>query len=112
MLLNSIRHSFSRHSAEPTPRREVSVRVRGGYLPDTIWAEAGVPLRLVFRREESSACSEQLVFPAFGKSVTLPKGERVTVELLPEAPGEYEFTCGMGMLRGTLVIAERKEAAA
>jgi hypothetical protein len=26
------------------------------------------------------------------------------VELLPEKPGEYEFTCQMGMLRGKLVV--------
>ena len=45
-----------------------------------------------------------MVFPDFGKSVTLPTGERVAVGLLPEEPGEYEFTCAMGILRGTLVV--------
>lgn len=84
--------------------REVAVRVRGGYRPDTIYAEAGVPLRVVFRRDESSPCSEQVIFPAFGKSATLPPGERVVLELGPTAAGEYEFTCAMGMLRGKLVV--------
>ena len=38
------------------------------------------------------------VFPAFGKSATLPKGKSVPVDLPPAEPGEYDFTCGMGML--------------
>lgn len=81
------------------------MRVRGGYEPQTIVAEAGLPLRIVFQREESAACSERVVFPAFGKSAMLPKGKKVAVDLLPTTPGEYEFTCGMGVLRGRLVVA-------
>ncbi len=112
MLLTSIRRSLRAHAAAaPTPR-EVHVRVRGGYEPDTIRAHAGVPVRVVFRREESAACSEQVVFPAFGKSATLPQGENVAVDLLPTEPGEYEFTCGMGMLRGRLVVAAGRGTAA
>ena len=106
MILDTIRRGLAGLTAEATPSREVRVRVRGGYVPDTIHAEAGVPLRIVFRREESSPCSEQVVFPDFGRSATLPQGEQVAVDLLPEAPGEYEFTCGMGMLRGRLIVEE------
>ena len=111
MVLTAIRRNRRRHAADLDRIRVVGVRVRGGYEPDTIRAEAGVPLRLVFRREESSPCSEQVVFPAFGKSATLPQGERVTVELLPTEPGEYEFTCAMGMLYGRLIVVAPGEAA-
>ena len=112
MLLTSIRRSLVGHPADVSAPREVRVRVRGGYQPDTIHAEAGLPLRLVFRREESSACSEQVVFPAFGKSATLPRGEQVAVELVPAEPGEYEFTCATGMLHGTLVVVPRGQVPA
>lgn len=111
MVLTAIRRNRRRHAADVDPTRVVGVRVRGGYQPDTIRAQAGVPLRLVFRREESSPCSEQVVFPAFGKSATLPQGERVAVELLPAEPGEYEFTCAMGMLHGRLIVVAPGEAA-
>lgn len=87
------------------PSREVRVRVRGGYHPDVVRAEAGVPIRLLFLREEPAGCSEQVVFPAFGRSATLPQGELVAVDLLPGTPGEYEFTCGMGVLRGRLIVS-------
>lgn len=110
MIFDTIRRGFGGHAAA-VPGREIGVRVLGGYIPDTIRAEAGVPLRIVFRREESAPCSEQVVFPAFGKSATLPPGEKVAVDLLPEVPGEYEFTCAMGMLRGKLVVVPPGELA-
>ena len=88
------------------PEGELVVHVRGGYRPDTIYGEAGVPLRVVFRREESSPCSERVVFPSLGKSAMLPRGEDVVVELPPLQPGAYDFTCQMEMLRGRLVIEE------
>ena len=93
------------HSNGSTSVPEVHVRVRGGYIPDTVRAEVGAPTRIVFHREESSACSEQVVFPAFGKSATLPEGIDVAVDLPPAEPGTYEFTCAMGMLRGRLIVA-------
>ena len=40
--------------------QEVRVTVKGGYSPDVIRVKEGVPLRLVFDREEASACSDVL----------------------------------------------------
>jgi plastocyanin domain-containing protein len=82
----------------------VRIRVKGGFEPDTVLARANEPLRLVFRREETASCSERVVLPAFGRSATLPPFEDVTLELLPEHEGEYEFTCQLGVLRGLLVV--------
>ena len=84
--------------------QEAMVLVKGGYTPDVIVVRQGRPVRLNFRREETAACSEVVVLPAFGKSTRLPEGETVAVEFLPEQPGEYEFACQMGMLRGKLVV--------
>ncbi len=64
----------------------------------------GKPVRLNFRREETAACSEMVVFSDFGKSARLPAGETVPVEFLPEKPGEYEFTCQMGVFRGKVIV--------
>jgi plastocyanin domain-containing protein len=97
------------NSGDGTTPQQVRVLVAGGYAPSTIRAEAGVPLQLVFRREESLPCSA-VVFPAFGKSAILPKGKDVLLELAPEEPGEYEFTCAMGMLHGRLVVTPRGSA--
>lgn len=101
----------SRHDGREAGAGELFVRVHGGYHPDRIYAEAGLPLRVVFEREESTPCSEQVIFPDFGKSATLPQGKRVAVELFPEEAGVYEFTCAMGMLHGSMVVAPRSEVA-
>lgn len=85
-------------------RQEALIVVKGGYTPDTIVVERGRPVRLNFRREETAACSEMVLFPDFDKSAMLPTGETVAIEFLPENPGEYEFTCQMGMLKGRLIV--------
>jgi plastocyanin domain-containing protein len=45
-----------------------------------------------------------VLLPDFNKSAKLPEGETVPVEFLPKQPGEYEFACQMGMLRGKLIV--------
>jgi plastocyanin domain-containing protein len=84
--------------------QEAMVVVKGGYTPDVIVVERGRPVRLLFRREETAACSEMVILPDFGKSARLPEGEIVPIEFVPLKPGEYEFTCQMGMLRGKLIV--------
>ena len=84
--------------------QEATVLVKGGYTPDVIVVRHGKPVRLNFRREETASCSDTVILGAFGKSAKLPTGRIVPVELLPDTPGEYEFACQMGMLRGKLVV--------
>ncbi len=85
---------------------EVAIAVKGGYSPATVRAKVGQPVRLVFDRQETSGCSEEIVFPDFGIRKFLPAFQKTTVEVTPPAVGRYEFTCGMSMLRGTLVAEE------
>lgn len=84
--------------------QEIEVQVRGGYSPDLIIGEAGRPVRLDFHRNETADCSEEIVFGDFGVRKRLPAYQTTPVEFTPEQPGEYVFTCGMGMLRGKLVV--------
>ena len=84
--------------------QEQMILVKGGYTPDTVRVAAGRPVRLLFRREETAACSEQVVLADFGKSAPLPTGTVVPIEFMPGDPGEHEFTCQMGMLRGRIIV--------
>ena len=86
--------------------QEVTIRVKGGYEPARVTAKKGAPLRLVFDRQETSGCSEEVVFPEFGIRKYLPAHTQTAVELTPTAAGHYEFTCGMGMLRGKLIVED------
>jgi plastocyanin domain-containing protein len=84
--------------------QEVDVTVRGGYQPAAIEVEAGRPLRLNFTRREASLCGEEVVLPEFGKRAHLPENQTVGVEVTPQKPGEYEFTCGMNMYKGKIIV--------
>lgn len=83
----------------------VPVVVRGGYEPADIRVRAGQPVRLLFDRRETSPCSEEVVLPAFGLKRFLEPNQTTAVEFLPTSAGTFEFTCGMGMLRGRITVA-------
>jgi plastocyanin domain-containing protein len=63
-------------------------------------------VRLVFDRQETSSCSEEVVIPDFGIRRFLPAHQKTAVEIDPREAGTFEFTCGMGMLRGKLIVEE------
>jgi len=84
--------------------QEVKVRVKGGYSPDLIVVKKDVPVRLNFYRDETSSCSEQVVFGDFGIARDLPAFKTTAVEFTPDKTGEFIFACGMNMLRGKLIV--------
>ena len=84
--------------------QEITVVVKGGYSPDRIEVRRGQPVRLLFRREESTACTEQVVFADFGVSQMLPQGQTVPIEFTPDKTGEFTFHCAMNMVRGKLIV--------
>lgn len=84
--------------------QEISVMVKGGYSPEVIVVQRGAPVRLDFYRDETAACSEQIVFREWGIIRDLPAYQTTAVEFTPEKPGEYTFTCGMNMMRGKLIV--------
>ncbi len=84
--------------------QEVMILVKGGYTPDTIVVRRGKPVRLNFRREETAGCSDKVVFADFQKTADLPTGQVVPIELMPKEPGEFAFSCPMGMFRGKLIV--------
>ena len=84
--------------------QEVAVVVRGGYDPAAIRVKAGRPVRLLFDRQETSGCSEEVVIPDFGIRKFLPAFQKTAIELTPEKAGVFDFTCGMSMLHGRLIV--------
>jgi Cu+-exporting ATPase len=82
----------------------VTVVVQGGYKPDLIVARRGVPLKMIFDRREESPCSDEIVLPDFGIRRALPAHARTELTLTPDRTGEFEFTCGMNMLHGKILV--------
>jgi plastocyanin domain-containing protein len=84
--------------------QEATITVLGGYHPAVVKVQRDRPVRLTFDRRETSSCSEEIVIPDFGIRKFLPAHQQTTVDFTPDKAGTYEFTCGMSMLRGKLVV--------
>jgi plastocyanin domain-containing protein len=100
---------FSKKKARPATQsnqgiQEAFITVKGGYDPDVIVVKQGKPVRLNFLRQETDDCSERVIFSDFNKSAILTPFQTIPVEFTPDKKGEFEFTCGMGMLQGKLIV--------
>jgi len=84
--------------------QRAAVTVRGGYSPEVLRVRQGVPVELVFDRQESGDCTSRVVFPDFQLSAALPAYQQTTVRLKPADAGEFGFACGMNMIHGTLIV--------
>jgi plastocyanin domain-containing protein len=84
--------------------QEIKVTVKGGYSPDVIVVRQGKPVRLQFYRDETASCSEQVIFGDFGIAKDLPAFKTTPIEFTPDKTGEFNFACGMNMMRGKLIV--------
>ncbi|MFD7447062.1 heavy metal translocating P-type ATPase [Streptomyces sp. NPDC059909] len=84
--------------------QEIGITVKGGYSPDLIRVRQGVPVRLVFDRQESGDCTSRVLFPDFALAKSLPAFGKATVEFTPDKAGRFGFACGMSMVHGTLLV--------
>jgi Cu+-exporting ATPase len=91
--------------------QEVRVVVRDGYDPATIFVEAGRPVRLHFYRDETTECSERVIFDEFEIDQALPAFETTPIEFLPKEPGDYGFHCGKSVLKGRVVAQIGRDSA-
>jgi plastocyanin domain-containing protein len=83
---------------------EIEITVEGGYKPDRISIPVGKTTRLVFDRRDPSSCLEEVVLADFKVRKVLALNEKTTVEITPDKTGEFDFSCGMGMYHGKLIV--------
>lgn len=73
----------------------------GRYVPDVIVLEAGVPAEIAF--SQATGCLAIVEIPALGVRKDLTGGP-VTVRIPALEPGEVDFSCGMRMVFGKIVV--------
>lgn len=82
----------------------VSIAIVGGYyVPNTITAQAGIPVRVVFTGN-AQGCVAKPTFKSLGKSGDMNGTGTVTLDLGTLAAGTYGFSCAMGHNKGTITI--------
>ncbi|MGN1279106.1 MAG: cupredoxin domain-containing protein [Limosilactobacillus sp.] len=84
--------------------KSVKINVKNGYEPQTVEVAKGVTTKLVFNRTNPSACLEKVQSADLGFATDLPLNEDVAVSITPDTAGEYDYSCGMGMFHGKVVV--------
>ncbi|WGN90448.1 cupredoxin domain-containing protein [Ligilactobacillus faecis] len=84
--------------------QEVKITVDGGYSPETVVLQKGVPATLVFERKDPSSCLERVVFSDFGINELLPQNEEKKIKFDTSKAGEFGYACGMNMFHGKVVV--------
>ncbi len=82
----------------------IDILVEGGYKPSTISIPYGKTTRINFLRKDGNSCLEDVVLADFKIRKSLPMNEKVTIEVTPDKKGDFDFTCGMGMFHGKLIV--------
>ena len=54
-------------------------------------------------RTTDEGCGQELVFPSLGIKKALPLNQPIAIDVTMPASGKLAFTCGMDMMRGTIV---------
>ncbi len=84
----------------------IEIQVANGvYTPDRVAIPAGKAVTFRFIREDPTACAEVVKFDGLGISRELPLNKAVDLSIRYDEPGEYAFTCQMGMYRGQVVVS-------
>lgn len=84
---------------------EIEIIVEGGYSPQTIMLQKDKTTRLNFTRRDANSCLEEVVLPDFKIKEYLPLNKTVGIEITPQKAGEYQFSCGMGMFHGKIIVS-------
>jgi plastocyanin len=74
---------------------------KGYYDPSTVELKAGVPAEITFT--QGSGCLAQVQSQDFGFYEDLTAGSK-TVKIDNPQAGTYSFSCGMGMVYGSIVV--------
>jgi len=88
----------------PTIQKVTVALTEKGYQPGSLKLRRGIPAQVTFLRKVSATCGTQVVIPEYDIKRDLPLNESVSVAFTPSKSGTFTFSCGMGMLRGSLVV--------
>ncbi len=96
---------FKKPKATRITNNTIDIKVHNGvYDPPVIRAKKGTPLHLRFLRQDDSPCSAIVIFARLNISTELPHNKIQEISITINEAGAYEFTCQMGMYRGTLIV--------
>lgn len=70
-----------------------------------IKVKAGVPVKWTLNAKEGklNGCNNEIIIPKLGVTKELREGENI-IEFTATEPGQYSYSCWMGMIRSTIIV--------
>jgi len=84
--------------------QKVNVKVAGGYDPEVVNLKKGIPAEITFTRTNAQGCLDVVHSKALNFETELPLNTAETIKIATDKAGEYDFSCGMDMFHGKVVI--------
>jgi plastocyanin len=75
-----------------------------GYSPNVIKVKKGVPVELNITNPGDNSCFSTFMLPDFNLDNVNLKAGTTKLTFTPDKEGEYTFTCGMNMFKGTIIV--------
>jgi sulfite exporter TauE/SafE len=97
-------HSSAAVSVENGRQTVVINALSGGYAPEEVTLDAGIPTTLVVKTDGTRGCTRAFVIPAARFQTVLPETGETPLDFGVLQPGRITFTCAMGMYTGTIIV--------
>ncbi len=83
-------------------RVEVTVTAHG-FEPSLVQVTHGQPVTMVVTRTTDMTCATEMVMPLHGIHMNLPLNQPMEVTFPCDWAGAMTYTCGMGMVKGSII---------
>lgn len=88
---------------ETNPKIEMMITPTG-YSPNVIKVKKGIPVELNITNPGDNSCFSTFMMPDFNLNNVNLKAGTTKLSFTPDRSGEYTFTCGMNMFKGTIIV--------
>lgn len=76
-----------------------------GFEPNNFELEVGVPVKWIIIGEQVTGCTNEIIVPELDIRKKISPGQNI-VEFIPEKVGVINFSCWMGMVKGSFVVKD------
>ncbi|MEC1521227.1 cupredoxin domain-containing protein [Neobacillus niacini] len=90
-------------TGETNPKIDMMVTPTG-YSPNVIRVKKGVQVELNITNPGDNSCFSTFMMPDFDLNNINLKAGTTNLTFTPDKEGEYTFTCGMNMFKGTVIV--------
>lgn len=84
--------------------QKAQVVIQGGYSPSTLVLQKGIPAEVEFLQKDSTACLAEIKSAELALDQKIEPNERITVKVPTDQAGEFNYSCGMNMFHGKVVV--------